>query len=346
MGIAALEGFAMRSLTFAASTLIMVLAASAATSRVYSAEAAERATILTVVGVPGTPEYGSQFRVWAQRWQSAAELAGASSLQIGTKDETGVPDKEQLQGILAEQSKGSSSPFWLVLIGHGTFDGRFAKFNLRGLDITATELAKWLEPFERPVIVVNCGSSSGPFINKLSGKDRVVITGTKSGFEMNFARFGDYISAAVVDSAADLDKDGQTSLLEAFLLASARVREFYQQEARLATEQALLDDNGDARGTPASFFRGIHAARKATGGAALDGSRAHQILLVPNEVERTMPPETRARRDELEQQIEALRQQKAKLAEDEYYAQLEPLLIEFARLYRSLEKDEPQVQGG
>jgi hypothetical protein len=36
---------------------------------------------------------------------------------------------------------------------------------------------------------------------------------------MNFARFGDYLSQSIIDAAADLDKDDQTSLWEAFLMA-------------------------------------------------------------------------------------------------------------------------------
>ena len=104
-----------------------------------------------------------------------------------------------------------------MLIGHGTFDGREAKFNLRGPDVTDVELADWLLPFKRPVVVINCASASGPFINRLSGANRVVVTATKSGNEINFARFGQYIAEAIADPRADLDKDGQVSLLEAFL---------------------------------------------------------------------------------------------------------------------------------
>ena len=46
---------------------------------------------------------------------------------------------------------------------------------------------------------------------------------------------------------ADLDKDDQVSLLEAFLTASVRTAEFYEETSRLATEHALIDDNGDRR---------------------------------------------------------------------------------------------------
>ncbi len=182
-------------------------------------------------------------------------------------DETAEQDREVLDQRLGEEPKQSAAAFWLVLIGHGTFDGKTARFNLRGPDVSAGELAEWLKPFERPLAIINCASASGPFINSLSGPNRVIVTATKSGFEHNFARFGDYLSQAMADPKADLDKDKQTSLLEAFLLASAGAREFYASESRLATEHALLDDNGDALGTAADWFKGIRAVKSARDGA-------------------------------------------------------------------------------
>jgi hypothetical protein len=161
----------------------------------------------------------------------------------------------------------------------------------------------------------------------------VIVTATQSGQEIQFARFGDQMSAAIADPAADLDKDGQTSLLEAFLAASHRVEEFYKQNGRLATEHALIDDNGDARGTPANWFQGLRATRAARNNTPLDGTRAHQWHLVMSATEQAMPPELRARRDELELKVEALRARKSTLAEADYYAQLDVLLLELARLY-------------
>ena len=187
-----------------------------------------------------------------------------------------------------------------MLIGHGTFDGREAKFNLRGPDMTDLELSEWLAPYKRPVVVINCASASGPFINRLSGSNRVVITATKSGYETNFARFGQYLAEAIADPHADLDKDGQVSLLEAFLTASSRVDEYYRTHSQLATEHALLDDNGDRLGTPPNWFRGVRATQRAKDGAALDGIRAHQLHLIPSDRERANPggdaPEARSAR--------------------------------------------------
>ena len=166
----------------------------------------------------------------------------------------------------------------------------------------------------------------------------MIVTATKSGYELNYARFGDSLSSAIGDPQADLDKDGQTSLLEAFLAASAGAEDFYKQEGRLATEHALIDDNGDALGTPADWFQGFRAVRTAKAGAIPDGSRAHQFVLVPGKEDERLSADEKARRDKLELEIAGLRSQKAQLAEDEYYRRLEPLLLELARLYRQAEQ--------
>jgi hypothetical protein len=154
---------------------------------------------------------------------------------------------------------------------------------------------------------------------------------------MNYARFGQYLAEAITDPSADLDKDGQVSLLEAYLTAGSRVEEYYRARSQLASEHALLDDNGDKLGTPASWFKGVRATQRARDGAALDGIRAHQMHLIPSDRERGMPAEMRKRRDELESAIADLRDQKEKLKDDEYYARLEKLMVELARLYRKLQ---------
>ena len=151
---------------------------------------------------------------------------------------------------------------WLVLIGHGTFDGKEARFNLRGPDVSADELALWLKPFRRPLAVIDTASCSAPFLNLLSATNRVIITATRSGNEQNFTRFGQYLAQALTDPEANLDKDGQVSLLEAFLTASHQAAEFYKLQGRLVTEHALLDDNGDGLGTPADWFRGLRAIKR------------------------------------------------------------------------------------
>ena len=288
------------------------------------------AGVLIVAGAPGEEEFGGMFEDWCLEWKEACARAGAKATLVGGT----TNDFDQVRTHLAQETANAADEFWLVLIGHGTFDGKEPKFNLRGPDLSATDLAAWLKPFRRPVAIINCASASGGFLANLSATNRVVITATRSGHEQNFARFGGFISKAIGDSAADLDKDGQTSLLEAYLIASRGVAEFYKTEGRLATEHSLLDDNGDALGTPSDWFRGIRAIKRARDGAALDGLRAHQFHLVRSDAEQKMAPGLRAKRDGLELQIARLRENKAGLPEDEYYRMLEPLLLELAKLYQ------------
>ncbi|MDY3560764.1 hypothetical protein R5W23_002010 [Gemmata sp. JC673] len=293
----------------------------------------DRPHVLVVVGAAGTPEYGAAFQKWADRWQTAAQKGSSEFVCIGQEPEGKESDRDKLQALLARLPRASAAPLWVVLIGHGTDDGREARFNLRGPDVTARELADWLGPVKRPVAVVNCTSASGSFVTHLSGPDRVVVTATRSGSESNYARFGEHIANAIGDPTADLDKDGQVSLLEAFLTASDRVREFYRSEGRLATEHALLDDNGDKLGSAADWFQGVRAVKRAKDGAPVDGTRAHQWHLIPSARERALPAEVRKRRDELELALAGLRDQKSRIGEDEYYARVEKLMVELARLY-------------
>jgi len=318
--------------------LTALLLAGPAPGLLAGSDTHSRQTVIVVVGAPGAAEYEEPFQSWADRWREAAERGQATFVGIGLEPEGETSDRERLHSALAEASATSHEPLWLVLIGHGTFDGKLAKFNLRGPDISADELSAWLQSVSRPLALVNCASASGPFINKLSGPNRVVVSATKSGFELNYARFGDYLSQAIVDPAADLDKDEQTSLLEAFLSAASRTAEFYAQEGRLASEHALVDDNGDGLGTPADWFRGVRAVKTAKDGAAPDGLRSNQLCLVRSQREQGLTPELRQQRDELEREIATLRHAKGQILEREYYARLEQLFLRLARLYEQAEQ--------
>jgi hypothetical protein len=79
----------------------------------------------------------------------------------------------------------------------------------------------------------------------------------------------------------------------------------------------------------------VRAIKTAQGGKTVDGMRAHQMMLVRGEAEQSLPPTVRVRRDELEQELGALRVRKSVMKEDEYYNQLEKILVETAQLYQS-----------
>ncbi len=295
--------------------------------------ASDEAAVIIAVGASGEEAYADDFAKWAASWQKAAAAGKARVQTIGA--EAGEKDAlSRLRALVEAEAKTGTGPLWLVLLGHGTFDGRDGKFNLRGDDLAASEIAAWLKPNTRPVVIV-CGfSASGAFLKPLSAPGRVIVTATKSGAENNFARFGGYFAAAIADPAADLDHDGQTSVLEAWLAAGQRTAEFYKTEDRIATEHSLLEDNGDGLGTPPEWYAGLRVIKKSKDGKAPDGLRASQLALVLSAAERGLSPELRAKRDVLEAELARLREAKAGMPEKEYFAKLEALLLQLARLYR------------
>ena len=302
-------------------------------------ENADRASVIIVAGAGGEESYADTFAKWAANWQRACEAANAKAVTFGLdknamRDAKPVPsDRERLKVALDAEPREGANELWLVLLGHGTADAKDAKFNLRGDDVSVAEIAAWLKPFQRPVIVVCAFSASGAWLKPLAAPGRVVITATKSGSENNWSRFGGFISQAIADPAADIDKDGETSLLEAWLTAARKTADFYKDEGRIATEHSLLDDNGDGLGTPSDWFSGVRLAKKGKDGTAPDGQRAAQIHLVRSTAERALTAEQRAQRDALERDLTALRDRKASMKEDEYLAELETLLLKIASIY-------------
>ena len=336
MGLAALEGaavkepFKVRSLAFSVccGCLILWLGASGVCAK---------QTVVIVTGAAGSTEFEEPLSAWAQQWEKACAQARVDCIRIGL-GATETPDRDTLRDLLADPAlRQGREPLWLVLMGHGTFDGRSAKFNLRGPDLSERDLAQWLLPVTRPVAVIDTTACSSPFLKALSGPERVVISATKSGFELNFAYLGGALAKAIVDPNADLDKDGQTSLLEAFLTAADEVTAFYKSQGRIKTEHALLDDNADGLGTPADWFVGLRPTKRAAEGASLDGYRAHQFRLLPSDQEKRFPENLRARRNQLELQVMQLRDNRATFPEDEYYAKLEVLLLDLARIYEKVD---------
>jgi len=301
--------------------------------RAADAPTGNKPAVIVVVGAAGEDEFATNFVQQATLWRQVCERAGCRLTTIGLDAEETATDLAKLTQALETEPRDGIGELWLVLVGHGTWDGKEARFNLRGPDLTVTDLALALQPFSRPLAVINTASASAPFINRLSGTNRVIVTATRSGSEENFTRFGLHFAEALTDLRGDLDQDGQTSLLEAFLSASHRVAEFYKVEGRLASEHALIDDNGDGLGTPAEWFRGIRAVRRAKVAGALDSVRAHQFHLLRSEADQKLSPEIRARRDALERQIADLRDRKDKLPEADYFTRLEQLLLELAAVY-------------
>jgi hypothetical protein len=216
---------------------------------------------------------------------------------------------------------------FVVLIGHGTFDGVDAKFNLVGADLESAQWAELLSGLPGQVVVVNTSSASFPFIERLAGPRRVVITATDSVAQRFDTVFPEYFVKAFQGDAADIDKNSRISIWEAFSAATSDVRRYYQRRGQLSTERALLDDNGDGVGRESI-------------GKGDDGSQASLTYL--DEPLPGAPPtdpvllQLLQKRAAVEGDLEELKVRRSFLKPAEYQQEFERLMVELARLTREI----------
>src|SRR5215213_2165658 len=136
-------------------------------------------------GASGDEEFAKRFKGWTAELRGAlVERFGFDEARITVLTET--PEGRALRATAEEVRRafaslktaaGPDSMVFVFLIGHGTFDGRQAKFSLVGPDMAAAEYAELLGGLSaRRVVVLNMASASGEFIKPLAGRGRVVIT--------------------------------------------------------------------------------------------------------------------------------------------------------------------------
>ncbi len=289
--------------------------------------------LIVAVGEPGEKTYETSFLSQVKGWRTLGKKAGIECVAIGLDDpQDDKSDRSRLLEHVSKLSTRPDTPLCLVLIGHGTHDGRDAKFNLRGPDLTPSDLASAMAPLKQEVAVIHTGSASGIFVKALSKPNRIIITATKSADEIWATRFGDTFVEALDDADSGADQDRQVSLLEAWLHSAASVSRSYEEDGRLATEHSVLDDNGDGVGTRSEAFDGLKLAQPPKEGTP-DGSRARQWVLLLGNEEAKLSDDQRSRRNALERQLEALTSRQSNLPEQSYYTQLEDLLLRIAAIY-------------
>jgi len=305
---------------------------------------AQEVHVLAVVGLGGDPAYAERFLEWGLRIRAAAlDRFGMAESRVTVLSEDpamdpavdGRSDRAGVEAALRAiaQGAGPRDRVLVVLLGHGSFRGDEARFNLPGPDLTAAEWDALLDLLgDRPVALVNAASASGPFVQALAAPDRTVITATRTGGERNETQFGRFFAEALEGDAADLDKDGMLSLLEAFTYARAEVERFYDEANLLPTEHALLDDNGDGEGSDAPSREGP------------DGPAAAVFRLVPTGAVTAVPEvmgdsvlvRLMNERGGLEARVARLRAARETLDPAEYEARLEELLVEIALKSREI----------
>ena len=282
-------------------------------------------------GAGGEPEYAKQFEQWSKELSAVlSDRFGFDSKQIKvlTEKQSTAEEVKRTFASLKTQLDANNLLF-VFLIGHGSFDGKESKFNLVGPDLAASEYNVLLSALPtRRVIVFNMASASGEFIKSLAAKGRIVITATRNGQETNATRFTGFLIAALNANDSDTDQDGHTSVLEAFAYATRLTDDFYKRAGRLASEHAMLDDNGD----------GVGHEKVEAGEGMLARATYLDSLSVDEAAASAATGRLLKERARLEGEIEQLIARKQSMPESEYEANLERLFVQLAKVNRSIKQ--------
>lgn len=295
--------------------------------------------LLIVVGLAGDPEHAKTFHGWGNTLAEASESLGVAPERLvylvdapmeGDQRVSGVSSREGIVKALGTiaASAGPDDLVFVTLIGHGAWDGRSAKFNIPGPDISAEEFNALVRKLPaKQIVFVNTASASGPFVEVLSGPGRTIVSATRSGAEHYTTLFGGFFIDALSSPNADADKNKRISVLEAFQFAKAEVTRAFEREGLLVTEHALLDDDGDKKGSPEPSA------------TAADGKVAAVLSLADAGGGLPSDPTLRElylERRELERRVDSLRLLKEGMDPARYNAELEKLVTAIALKTREI----------
>jgi len=298
-----------------------------------SAAASDQRYALVISGAAGGSDYAQKY----QRWRTALVRTLRDRLEWPADHIHELWDegegfqkatRDNVRRALADIAKRAvdGDLTLIVLMGHGTSYDE-AKFHLVGRDLDVDEWASLVKPIAGRLVFVNGASGSFPFLAKLAGPRRMVLTAADSAAQQFETVFPQYFVEAFASDSADLDKNGKVSILEAFSFVGARVKGWYEQRGQLSTERPLLDDVGDGIGRDAE--------------TPSRGGTLAQVTYLQPDVPLAVVGDPRLaaltrQRVEIENALNLLRSNKSTMPADRYEAELERLLLELARLDRQL----------
>ncbi|MBT5485312.1 MAG: hypothetical protein HOK55_11340 [Gammaproteobacteria bacterium] len=276
---------------------------------------ANAALYVTIVqGLGGLPEYDDKFADQAQKiYDASITLADASHVtSMAGDDATRSALLIHFQNLAESMNEDDRAAIYLV--GHGSYDGEQYKFNISGPDITDADLAEILESFPgQNHFLVNTSSTSGAILDGLESDQRVIITATRNGNEKNATEFGNYFAAALASDIADINKNNNVSIQEAFDFAERSVAEFFESSGKLATEHPQI------RGEGAASFSLARVEPLATSD---ENPRINALI---------------SRRLELDTEIESLQLRRNEFSNVEYIQNLQALILESAEISEQID---------
>ena len=290
-------------------------------------------------GLGGMPDYEENFVSWSDKLEAIfRERLPETVFRYDGRELRAVDILEGLTAIPGRIPEGGE--VWIFLVGHGNYDGQQYKLHIRGPDLTGQDLAGFLATLgSRRVFVVAGSSASGALLPVLAGENRVIVTATRNERERQPPLFLSFFLEAAGSPEADTNKNGRVSLLEAFVYSQSKVAEWFSEKGRLQTEHPVLNDQGrfslgaDERGNDPP----LPAPDLQTGSGLL--AAAAYVAAPPEQAYRSLEAQRLAQeRATVEREIEDLKFRKAELPAEEYYKQLEQLLIKLAQLNSQIEQ--------
>ena len=298
---------------------------------------------LLIGGLGGSPEYSEAI----QQYLFDARTAFVGPLGFDASNVTvlaepalaeaaavdGVANADNIRTAFADlaSSLTEDDQVFVMLFGHGSFDGQDAMLNIARRDLSSADYRMLVDALPTDhVVFVNTASASGPFVDALSAPGRIVITATRSGTQRNQTVYPRFLVEALGGPQGDLDRDGSLSVLEAHNYAALRVLQHFEDGGHLPTEHALIDDNGDFEGTRVEALR--------------DGQDGHlaavTFLRRPSLAVASGPMlQMQGDKEAIERQVAALKSRKSAMNVDAYYNELEVLMVRLARLNLAMDQE-------
>ena len=285
-------------------------------------------SVLIISGAPGDEEHAKKYTAWTEstRLVLVGEMGFLPNRVIVLSNEKATQAEiKDAFAKLKDQLKPADS-FFLFLIGHGSYDGLEYKFNNVGPDLTGSDFSKLLATLSTSrIVIVNSSSNSGGATEALAGKNRMVISATKTGFEGNDTVFYEYFLAGLQKSAADENKDQKISVWEAFKFAVDGVDRFYKDAGRIATEHPQISDNG-------APMTGVLPQPPVM--ANLTSFNVDRPVSVADAKLQALLDEQK----QIQQKIETLQINKASMLPEDFNKQIEDLILQLAQKTQQVEE--------
>jgi hypothetical protein len=301
---------------------------------IHTRTAADTYTLI-VCGTGGEETYTETFTTWGTRLRAAlidrCEFDPDKIVLLTEKNDTpeatAPSTRESILSRLRELGvrSGRADQLLVFLIGHGSYRHREAKLNIAGPDLSAEDLAITLQEIRAGrTIVINTASTSAPFLNALSTKGRIICTSTRTRDQVNATHYAEFFIQTLEDGSADLNRDDRISVWEASKQAATLTAAYYADQKLVASENAILDDNGDGKGTRLHADEIVKVPKR-------DGDLARRTYLKDIRFPDHIPEEWVSEYRAAIARVEAWVARKSAMDSAKYVERLEELLLEAAR---------------